>query len=230
MRKNGIFTILAMIAAALLLQAAECRAEGAFCRSDEYKVMSLLIREQYGSEFSLILIGRDTELWCLREPLSFLQRQWPQLKSETIDSLIVNNSGRAHRLTERFRVPVEYRLVSDQEYLQALRSGTDSAGDGTIAAGAETSAGGTQAYAAISGVVKPDWDNFDRVFPDAQGYLMFSRVAFNADCTQALVIFTNAYRCSGARVRPGTREIVFFSRKNGDWELIGVSRAIKAMD
>jgi len=229
MRKHRQAGILVMIGMILLLQAADCRAEDASCRSEEYEVMSLLIREQYDAEFSLILINRDTESWCLREQLTFLQRQWTGLKNETIDSLIVSNSGSSYRLAERFSLPVEYRLVSDQEYLQALLDNTDRSEGGTLQAGGDAAVSGTEAYAAITEATEPDWDNFDRVFPDAQGYLTFSRVGFDSGCTQALVIFSNAYRCSGARLRPATRRIACFMKKNGAWELVGVSRAIGAI-
>lgn len=229
MRKYRLLGLWAIFSIVLLLQVADSRAEGASCRSDEYEVTSLLIREQYGEEFSLILINSDTESWCLREQLDFLQRQWPKLKKETIDSLIVNNSGATYQLAEKFRIPVEYRLVSDHEYRKALQDDTDHSGGGTLGAGTELADSGTEAYAAISDAAEPDWDNFDRVFPDAQGYLTFSRVGFDSGCTQALVIYSNAYRCSGARVRPRTRKIAFFSKRNGAWELIGVSRGINAM-
>jgi len=229
MRKFRQLGFWAIIGIVLLVQVADSRAEGASCKSDEYDVMSLLIREQYDAEFSLILINRDTESWCLREQLDFLQRQWPKLKQETIDSLIVNNSGATYALAERFSIPVEYRLVSDHEYLQALQDNTDHSESGTLKAGGEPAASGTEAYAAISDATEPDWDNFDRVFPDAQGYLTFSRVGFDSGCTQALVIFSNAYRCSGALVRPRTRKIACFRKRNGAWELIGVSRNIDAM-
>ena len=225
-RQLGLWAIFSII---LLLQVADSRTEGASCESDEYEVMSLLIREHYDTEFSLILINRDTESWCLREQLGFLQRQWPKLKQETIDSLIVNNSGATYPLAERFRIPVEYRLVPDHEYLQALRDNSDHSGSGTLNAGTEPAASGTEVYAAISDATEPDWDNFDRVFPDAQGYLTFSRVGFDSECTQALVIFYNAYRCSGARVRPATRKIACFRKRHGAWQLTGVSRNINAM-
>ena len=226
-KRTGLWTVIGI---ALLLQASGAMAEGASCRSDEYKVMSLFIREQFDAEFSLILINRDTESWCLREQLSFLQRQWPKLKGETIDSLIVNNSGATVRLTESFRVPVKYRLVSDHEYLQALHDSADPSGDRTLKAGADSAPSGVDAYASITEATDPDWDNFDRVFPDAQGYLTFSRVGFDSGCTQALVIFSNAYRCSGARVKPRTRKIAFFRNRNGAWELTGISRGIDTME
>lgn len=230
MRKNKAAGIFAIITVALLLETGGGMAGGASCGTNEYELMSLLIREQYGSEFSLILIGRDTESWCLREPLGFLQKEWPMLKSETIDSLIARNSVAPHRLAESLSLPVEYRLISDDEYLQILRCNADSSGGRTLVAGADAAAIGMEAYAAIRGAAGPDWDNFDKVFPDAQGYFTFSRVAFDSECAQALVIFSNAYRCSGVRTRPPTREIACFSRENGAWELVGVSRSIKAMD
>jgi len=230
MRMHRRIGFWAIITIALLMQVADSRAEEASCKSDEYELMSLFIREQYGAEFSLILINRDTESWCLSAQLDFLQRQWPKLKKETIDSLIVNNSGMTDELAEKFRIPVECRLVSDHEYLRALQNNTDHSENRKLEASTESAASGTGTYAAISDAVEPDWDNFDRVFPDAQGYLTFSRVGFDSECTQALVIFSNAYRCSGTQVRPRTRKIACFSKRNGAWELIGVSRGIDVMD
>lgn len=226
-KQIGLWAIFIII---LLLQGADSRTEGASCKSDEYEVMSLLIREQYDEEFSLILINRDTESWCLRGQMDFLQRRWPKLKTETIDSLIINNSGATDRLAERFHIPVEYQLVSDHEYRKALKDKTDHSEIRTLKAGTQPAATGTDVYAAISAATEPDWDNFDKIYPDAQGYLTFSRVGFDSGCTQALVIYSNAYRCSGALVRPRTRNIAHFSKRHGDWELIGVSRGIDTMD
>lgn len=225
-KRTGFLTVIGI---ALLLQAPGAMAEEAPCESAEYDVMSSFIREQYEEEFSMILIGRDTESWCLAEQLAFLQRQWPELKGETIDALIANNNGVTTTLTESFSLPVEYRLVSDHEYLQALLDSKDDPADKTLAAGAETTVTGVDAYASITEAADPDWDNFDKVFPDAQGYLTFSNVGFDPECTQALVIFSNAYRCSGDRVRPKTRKIAHFRKNNGAWELVGVSRNLNTM-
>jgi hypothetical protein len=229
MRNHKLLTIIALFTMSLSLYAVEGLAGDASCRADEYKIMSLLVREQYGSEFSMILIGRDTEPWCLREQLTPLQRQWPELKGETIDALIVNNSGETRQLEEKFRLPVEYRLISEEEYHSALRGGRDS-DDETLTASTDMSSAGAQAYDSITDAMEPNWDNFDSVYPDAQGYLVFSRVAFDSECSQALVIYSNAYRCSGDRARPGTRKIAYFARKDGAWELVGISKAIKATD
>ena len=230
MRKNKAAGTFAIITIALLLQVGDSVAGGTSCKTSEYELMSLLIREHYGSDFTLILIDRDTESRCLFEPLGFLKDQWPKLKGETIDSLIVDNSGTPQRLAESFSLPVTYRLMSDDEYLKVLRCNSNSSGGATLSARADVGATGMEANAAERDAVEPDWDNFDKVFPDALGYLTFSRVAFDAGCTQALVIFSNAYRCSGVRTRPQTREIAFFSRVDGAWQLVGVSRGIKAME
>ncbi len=228
MRKNKPAAIFAIITVALLLQTGGGTAGDTSCRTNEYEIMSLLIQEQYGSEFSLILIDRDTESSCPREPLGFLKETWPKLKGETIDSLIVNYSSAPRRLAESFSLPVEYRLISGDEYMKILR--VNSPGAGTLEAGADAGATGTEAYAAIPGAAEPDWDNFDKIFPDVQGYLTFSRVAFDSECTQALVIFSNAYRCSGVRTRPQMREIACFGKKDGAWVLVGISRGIQTMD
>jgi hypothetical protein len=230
MRKNKAAGIFAIITIALLLQVGASVAGGTSCKTSEYELMSLLIREHYGADFTLILIDRDTESRCLSEPLGFLTDQWPKLKGETIDSLIVDNSGAPQRLAESFSLPVTYRLMSDDEYLKVLRCNSNFSGGAMLSAGADVGATGMEANAAERAAVEPDWDNFDKVFPDALGYLTFSRVAFDAGCTQALVIFSNAYRCSGVRTRPQTREIAFFSRIGGAWQLVGVSRGIKAME
>jgi hypothetical protein len=230
MRKNRLSVFLFATAIVMLLQPAESTAETASCRSNEYKVMSLLIREQYGEEFSLILINRDTESWCLSARLDVLQRFWPKLKQETIDSLIINNSGATVRLAGRFDLPVEYRLLSDQEYLVSLWGDKSRSEEEILEAGSDPASSGTDMSDAMSDAAEPDWDNFDRVFPDAQGYMTFSRVAFDSECTQALVIFSNAYRCSGNRVSPKTRKIACFRMKNGSWELVGVSPGIDAID
>ena len=228
MRNNRSAAIFAIITFVLLLQSSAAMAGGTPCRTDEYELMSLLIREQYGSEFSLILIGRDTESSCPGEPLGVLKKMWPKLKDETIDSLIVSYGGAPLRLAENFSLPVEYRLLSDDEYMKVLRG--NPAGGETLEAGMDAAAAGAEAYASIRGGAGPDWDNFDRVFPDAQGYLTFSRIAFDSECTQALVIFSNSYRCSGVRTKPQTREIACFSKKDGAWILVGISRGIQTMD
>ena len=217
-----------MILAAALLDVADCRAEEGSAGSDEYEVMSTLVREWYGTEFSLVVIRGETEPWCLNSSLGFLRRLWPELESETVDSLITVNSGATLSLAGRFRLPVEYRLVPEEDYLRALRWRAGGSPGATLEAG-NGPASGTAAFEAAGGGRGPDWDNFDREYPDAQGYLTFSRVGFNSGRTQALVIFSNAYRCSGTRTRPRTREIAFFIRKGGDWELVGVSRGVKAM-
>jgi len=68
MRKNKPAVLFAILTIVMLLQAGAGMAGDTSCRTSEYEIMSLLIQEQYGSEFSLILIGRDTESSCPGEP------------------------------------------------------------------------------------------------------------------------------------------------------------------
>jgi hypothetical protein len=214
---------LALIGIILLLTFADSRADGTSCGSTEYELMSLLISAEYDTVFSLILINPETEEWCIGGNLGVLHEAWPELKSETIDALIVNNRGRTCRLDTRFSIPVEYRLLSEQEYAKILNVG------GTLKAGGASVAIGMQQGASADDAAEPDWDNFDKVFPDAQGYLTFSRAGFDPERTQALLIFSNSYRCSGVRVRPGTRKIAFFMKRKDAWELVGISRGIHSM-
>lgn len=219
-RKPGLLVIICIV---LLLTFAESRADDTSCESTEYELMSLFINTEYDTVFSLILINRETEEWCLGGNLGVLLEAWPELKSETIDALIVNNRGTTYRLDKRFRIPVEYRLLSEQEYVKVLQV------DRILKAGGASVATGMQEYTSTDDAAEPDWDNFDRVFPDAQGYLTFSRAGFDSESTQALLIFSNSYRCSGVRMRPATRKIAFFMKREGVWELVGISRSISRM-
>ncbi len=219
-RQPGFMAIICIV---LLLAFADSRADDTSCTSTEYKLMSMLINDEYETEFSLILINSDTEPWCIRGRLDVLKEEWPKLKNETIDSLIVINRGTTSRLAERFSIPVDYELVSMQEFVKVLGDGMTFKADGASVGT------GLEQYASKSDAVEPDWNNFDKVFPDAQGYLTFSRVGFDSEHTQALVIFSNSYRCGGVRVTPGTRKIACFMKREGAWELVGVSRDFKMM-
>ncbi|MBN2069901.1 MAG: hypothetical protein JW814_00475 [Candidatus Krumholzibacteriota bacterium] len=214
---------LAIICIVLLITFADSMAGDKSCQSTEYELMSMLITSEYESEFSPVLINRDTELWCIAERLDILQKEWPGLKSETIDSLIAINRGPAVRLTGQFCIPVDYKLVSEEEYadLLGLRN--------IFKAGEGSGVAGMGQHASAGDRAEPDWNNFDRVFPEAQGYLTFSRIAFDSDRTQALVIFCNAYRCNGVRTKPATRRIACFMKKGGTWKLSGISRSINTM-
>ncbi|MCK4539402.1 MAG: hypothetical protein KAV42_11450 [Candidatus Krumholzibacteria bacterium] len=225
-RQSGFLTIICII---LLLTFADGKAEDASPEAVEYELISLFISDEYEAEFSLILINRETESWCLGGRLDILQEEWPKLKNETIDALIVNNRGTTCRLAERFRVPVDYKLVSEQEYIKVLQNGRNPSEGRVLMAGGASAGTGIESYASTNDAIEPDWDNFDRAFPDAQGYLTFSRIGFNPDRTQALVIFSNAYRCSGTRMKPAKRKIVYFKKRNDAWELVGISRNLDIM-
>jgi len=167
--------------------------------AEEYDILSKLLRSEYGSDYELILIDAATENWRICSPLSVLFDQFSGLKQETIDSLIVRNSGAAAVLEKKFDLPAAYALVSGQQFMQALQD-----------------------------TANPNWDNFDAVYADAQGFLTFSRIGFDAAHTQALVIFSNAYRCSGTSVTPADRKIAYFSRQGGAWKLIGIAKGFQA--
>lgn len=199
------------------------------CKQSSYDVMSVLIQEEYGIDFKIILINSETESWCLGTHLDFLQQQWPELRRETIDSLITRNSGISLTLEAKFKISVDYMLLPEIEYLEALQDSSDHSKDKIFISNLDTSLSVEEYDEAYYDSLMPDWDNFDKMHPDAQGYLTFSRVGFDSEYKQALLIYSNAYRCSGDRVRPKTRKIAYFKKRNGSWELVGVSRRVSAM-
>ncbi|HSG29515.1 MAG TPA: hypothetical protein VLA34_13630 [Candidatus Krumholzibacterium sp.] len=229
MRNNRKYLSLAIACVVLLLSFVDGKTEERSPGSDDYELMSLLIGDEFEAEFSLILIDRETEPWCLGGNLAVIRKTWPDLKSETIDALIIANREASCRLTENFRIPVDYRLVSEKEYVQVLQNGRSASGGKVLSAGSTSGGTDMDAYASSGDEFQPDWDNFDRVFPDAQGYLTFSRVGFDPDRTQALVIFSNSYRCSGTSMKSNKRKIACFMKRNGSWELVGISRGIDIM-
>ena len=213
----------AILAAILLAAVPGGSVRSGGCEPAAYEVMSLLIRERFGEDFSLIVISSETEPMGGGIDYSIDRKAWPGLKDETIDSLIVMNRGRTERLEARFDLPVEYRLISEREYFLALQDSLRGDGECGLSASGHLVPGG-EGEPAEGDTIHPDWDRFDRLFPDAQGCLKFSRVAFDPDCSQALLIYSNSYRCSGDRVRPQRRKTAFFMRRKGDWELVGVLR------
>lgn len=166
---------------------------------EEYTALSVLIDSLYARDYALVVIGPRTERWCINAPLHVLQEQWPDLKQETIDSLIVRN-GRAAVVTGGFSITTGVRIVPEDEYREVLRE-----------------------------ALMPDWDNFDSTFVDAQGYLVVSRAGFDAGRTQALVYFSNAYRCSGSRIHPATRNIAYLRKSGASWVLVGVLRGLHSL-
>ena len=54
-------------------------------------------------------------------------------------------------------------------------------------------------------------------------------VGFDPGRSQALVAFSNSYRCSGNRVRSRNSKIAFFVRIGDGWELAGISRSLTAV-
>ncbi len=166
--------------------------------TEEYDILSELLAHEYGSDYELILVDETTENWRICSPLDVLFDKWPELKQETIDSLIVRNSGASIVLEKKFDIPAAYDLVSGQQFMQALQD-----------------------------TANPNWDNFDSIYNDAQGFLTFSMVGFDAAHSQALVIFSNAYRCSGTKISPSDRKIAYFNRVNGAWKLIGIAKGFQ---
>ena len=167
MRNYRKYTVLATACFTLLFSFAESKADDATREALEYRLMSILISEEYESEFSLIVIGSETEPWCLSGGLGVLREEWRMLKTETIDALITANTGEVRRLEDSFDLPVEYRLVSEKDYMKTLMGDAGGAENTVLDAGSDGSAG-MDAYAAISGATEPDWDSFDELVAEGR--------------------------------------------------------------
>ncbi|MCK4349437.1 MAG: hypothetical protein KAX13_01190 [Candidatus Krumholzibacteria bacterium] len=167
--------------------------------AEEYEIMSALINEYAGSDFELLLINDHTESWCIMARFQEMRSDWVELESETIDSLIVRNSFSVE-LEKKLLLDSKYRLIPRDEYVKILQGNSG-----------------------------PNWNNFDTLFPDSPGFMTVSRVGFNSERTQALIYFYNAYRCSGDKVVPSTRNIAMFVKRDGEWALIGIKRGFRSV-
>ena len=163
----------------------------------EYEVISALIEFYYGSDLGLILIAERTEPWCVVIHLPELKEKWKGLKNETIDSLIKRN--RHYMILEKkLKIATDYKLISREDYVSVL---VDS--------------------------LSPDWDNFDKTYPETSGVLIISRPGLDPDTSQALIYFCNAYRCSDDRFIPKNRSIAYLVREDGKWKLEGIVKGFR---
>ncbi len=164
---------------------------------EEYGAISALISHYYGDDLSLILIAEKTEPWCMVIHFAELKEKWKDLKNETFDSLIERNRGYAI-LEKKFSIGTPYEILSGEDYLSVL-------GDS----------------------LSPDWDNFDKSFPESSGVLIVSRAGVDPDMSQALVYFCNAYRCSDDMLVPKNRSVAFLIRREGEWKLAGIEKGLR---
>ncbi len=160
----------------------------------EYEAISVLITSYYGIDYELILINENTEAWCIGTQLDMLKRKWDDLKNETIDSLITRNSH-SIKLNNNLPLNTGYILFTYDKFIDVLQDS-----------------------------INPNWDNFDKIFPDTPGFITVSRVGFDSKFTQGLIYFCNAYRCSGTRIIPKFRNIAFLIKEDDTWTLKGVDK------
>ncbi|MBN2185019.1 MAG: hypothetical protein JW746_06790 [Candidatus Krumholzibacteriota bacterium] len=200
MKIRGSILVILILSLGVLSIPGRSSSEGtaAIAGNEEYEVVSALVEFYYGSDLDLILIAEKTEPWCVVIHLSELKEKWKKLKNVTFDSLIERNKG--YTLLERkFKFKTEYRLISKEDYISLL-------GDS----------------------LSPDWDNFDKIYPETSGVLIISRVGIDPEGSQALIYFCNAYRCSDDKVVPKNRSIAFLIRENDKWKLEGIEKGFRA--
>lgn len=160
----------------------------------EYEALSVLITAYYGIDYEVILVNEDTEPWCISAQLVRLKRKWKNLKYETIDSLIVRNSH-SMKLKNKLLLDTDYVLLSCDKFVEVLQDS-----------------------------INPNWDKFDKKYPDTPGYITVSRVGFDSKYTQALIYYCNAYRCGGTGIFPKWRNIAYLIKEDDTWVLKGTDK------
>jgi hypothetical protein len=157
---------------------------------EEYKIYSAMIKDMY--------VLRDTKMLMI-EDRTFRydfsggdDEPWKDKpKGLTIDPSAVadyevKNHGQSVLSKGSFKLPVKYDLITDAD-LRAIFHGHWG---------------------------ELEWVEYYRRFPDSSGFIMFSRVGFNTDHTQALLYV-------GSRGGPGYGEIhfLFLEKVNGTWTI-----------
>ncbi len=168
---------------------------------DEYEFYSALIESQFiepstkrivienqtgeGISLGKILFSDKLEDWNKNIQWESWKR-YLEVERETFDDFVAKANGN-EPLNERFRLPVSYTLVS-RESFNGFFQPTSDARDG--------------------------WNAFYTKYPDASGYISFSRVGFNKKKDQALV-----YAGIARGVRNMEGSYMLFVKEHGRWEL-----------
>ena len=157
---------------------------------EEYEIYSAMIKQMYVMANTKLLMIEDR---TFRYDFSGGDDEpWKDKpKGLTIDPSAVadyevKNHGQSVLSKGSFKLPVKYDLITDAD-LRAIFHGHWG---------------------------ELEWVEYYRRFPDSSGFIMFSRVGFNTDHTQALLYV-------GSRGGPGYGEIhfLFLEKVNGTWTI-----------
>ncbi len=116
-----------------------------------------------------------------------LKQQYPELDTAVFwDPVILKDS--VYYLENRFSVaPKTVSLITAEE-IQYIFSNSD---------------------------INAGWEEFYRRYPNSSGTISFSRIAYNADKTQAMVDMGNMYASLG-----GEGRLIFLELENNGWKIL----------
>ncbi|HEX8748752.1 MAG TPA: hypothetical protein VF717_16385 [Pyrinomonadaceae bacterium] len=170
---------------------------------EEYAVYSALINEDLKESAGerqdpgerVLIINDSPSLWqgfMLDKSKNFfdeLKNSSPDLQPETVNDLQVKSQNATSRLEPKLSIKIKYILAKDEELDDLFKNN-----------------------------VMGGWEAFHKKYPKSSGFLVFSRVGFNSDKTQAVVY--KGWSCGGLC---GGGGYLLMTKKNGVWR---VSRGI----
>ena len=158
---------------------------------DEHKVYSSIIRALFGDDKgqSLVIrrLSRNSAIRDFKDGSDrvVVKSDFPKLDYQTLDDFVDKN-GKSYELSiEYFNTASKIILVADTE---------------KVTSGAQT--------------CEAHWKRFYRAYPTAKGYMIFTRVGFNPEKTQAFVYVDYWSNC-----RKGEGQFYFLERDGESWKV-----------
>jgi hypothetical protein len=158
---------------------------------DEYKVYSSVIVSLFGDGKAQSLVvrrlSRNSTIRDFndRDIRLVVKADFPKLDYKTLDDF-VSKSARSYELSaQHFNLQGKIILVTDTD---------------RVTAGART--------------CEANWRKFYRAYPTAKGYMIFTRVGFNAEKTQAFV-----YADYWSGCKEGEGQFYFLQNDGGSWKV-----------
>jgi hypothetical protein len=159
--------------------------------ADEYQVYSSVIVSLFGDNKAQSLVVRRMSLNSTvrdfndRDVRLVVKADFPKLDYKTLDDFISKN-GKSYELSaQHFNIQGKIILVTDTD---------------RVTASAKT--------------CEAHWRKFYRVYPTAKGYMIFTRVGFNPEKTQAFV-----YADYWSHCKEGEGQFYFLQNDGGGWKV-----------
>jgi len=163
---------------------------------DDYEVYSALINQKYVTDrIKLIVIKDQTVSYTIdkllaEDPFQYVSKQLAPVSKETFEDFLAKNESPI-MLNRQFILRVDYALIGQEELDNCLKP-PPSDGNSLL----------------------KGWERFYEKYPHSPGYLMLSRIGYNAGRDEAMVY---SARCCGALCGEG-RYILVAKDRDG-WRI-----------